>query len=299
VNAVADVAGEVWLAGAAADDGSGGPLLQRRIGQRWQRFAPDQPNLVIESMSAASADDIWAVGSERGDPAVIRWEGKTWSRVRAPGVKGGGRLVDVAALSPAHAWAISDHSIFRWNGARWNPVVTPRLPGLRFEFHAISADGPRRAWIVGSYADQTGGRALALAWNGSAWRFVPIPNRPNVPARLEDVGEYLKDVSILPSGVFWAVGATIERWDGQHWRRIPSPQGRHGWSVRALRANDVWIGTSSSGALYNWNGRTWRRTAEGRHDDSIVALAGRSPLWAVRTSGRRAPEVLRRGCATG
>ena len=80
-------------------------------------------------------------------------------------------------------------------------------------------------------------------------------------------------VAALSARSAWAVGTTfsatsqgqalIEQWNGQAWKRVPSPApgaGLH--SVAATSADDGWaVGLGGTGGGYlilRWNGSTWK-----------------------------------------
>jgi hypothetical protein len=114
-------------------------------------------------------------------------------------------------------------------------------------------------------------------------------------------------VSGVSSRDMWAVGVTlpaagpartlVERWRGEAWRTVPSPNRPSGGSflnaVVALSDSDAWaVGLSRSPGgpartlIMHWDGRRWAITASpdaGPGDDSLVSVAAASPrdAWAV------------------
>jgi len=88
---------------------------------------------VLDSVSAASAASVWAVGSTpTTDPMTMHWNGGAWAE-------------QVLTLTP---------------GQPGNP------PG---SFDAVAAVSPRDVWVVGV----TAGEPLAEHWDGKTWTWPP------------------------------------------------------------------------------------------------------------------------------
>ena len=102
---------------------------QRRDGH-W-RIVPittDPPgvNSWLNAVSAASKDDVWAVGAANGgfDTLAVRWNGTSWEQVATPKLEGNPELLSVSAYSDTYAWAVGYHYdfstsipvILHWNG---------------------------------------------------------------------------------------------------------------------------------------------------------------------------------------
>jgi hypothetical protein len=101
-------AGDVWAVGGYDVQTPEGTatyaLIEHWDGTRWSVApSPGPTGLdVLESVTAVSADDIWAVGSRTGDPArVERWNSHQWTLQRAPYVHGA--LNEAAAVSASPA----------------------------------------------------------------------------------------------------------------------------------------------------------------------------------------------------
>jgi len=109
-----------------------------------------------------------------------------------------------------------------------------------------------------------------------------------------------------PSDV-WAVGVArpdvgsartlVERWNGRHWRTVPTPDPASGDSflnaVAGLSPSDAWAvgmsrtrGGSARTLILHWNGRRWEVISSpnaGAGDNALVAVAAASErdIWAV------------------
>src|SRR5262249_21229991 len=100
----------------------------------------------LAAVAATSADDAWAVG---GGPLIEHWDGRAWSVVQTPRVRGGS-LTAVAALSGDDAWAVGSwHEgalVLHWDGRAWSRVAAP---GSLVGVSAIAAITPGDIWIAG------------------------------------------------------------------------------------------------------------------------------------------------------
>ena len=138
VAVAATSARDPWAFGRTFVDGTFTAVALRWTGSRWATASPPArlvPNGALESGAVTSPDDVWAVGFPAGDTVLIRWNGKTWSRVPSPtpGVRGSTELWQVAAISRQDAWAVGSYCakpytvnctasrplLQHWNGKRW------------------------------------------------------------------------------------------------------------------------------------------------------------------------------------
>ncbi len=217
-------------------------------------------------VAATSVKDAWAVGYNAGDgPLILHWDGVKWTRSALP-ASAAGRVKAVAASSATNAWAVTTGTksaqILHWNGQRWRQLVVPAIAGHPYELEGVTATAANNAWIVGiwrgdvihpvilhwngiswksvathdpatlpdgdnltavsassadnAWAVGSAANALALHWDGHSWQSVPTNNCAG-----------LTDVSILPSGRAWAVGAIgfqqpqILHWIHAAWHSVP------------------------------------------------------------------------------
>jgi len=136
----------------------------------------------------------------------------------------------------------------------------------------------------------------------AAWEVVPAPEP-------DPAGDELLGVAAVSRNLVWAVGATgppdaptatlIERWDGERWATVPSPNGGQVTNLlRAVAARtpaDAWaVGESSSGGetqplVVHWDGVAWTLSAApsvtGGASLFGVAAIGPDDVWAVGSSG--------------
>jgi hypothetical protein len=313
---------DVWAVGWAQDPA--GPsyvkqtLVEHFDGSSWNIVRSPNPTndvlSVLYSVSAVSANDVWAVGSSHNGSLPSRtliqhWNGTQWSIVPSPNPDSQlNELRGVAAISANDVWAVGyrggtrnetplETLILRWDGTGWRQVASPNVPGGANELSAISAISSNDIWAVGSVS----GAPLAMHWDGNAWTVFPM----QVTSGLS--GERLTAVSATASNDVWAVGqgkgffsnrtvAKIRHWDGTRWTQklcfalsaSNPPDGYEGeggpdtyfTGVAAAAANDVWaVGALGSGPMIlHWDGRAWTTVTHPRVFPNSAVLRGVAAL---------------------
>jgi hypothetical protein len=158
---------------------------------------------------------------------VLRWNGRRWSLVPAPG-RGNNvgdaetALNDVTCVMPASCWAVgelgrrdgSEHNqVLHWNGRRWSPVSVPDpsaggTDAYAFSYlSAVSCAAPASCWAVGSSerGDSAPQLNQVLHWNGRKWSLVSVPQPGGTNAL--SLSE-LFSVSCPAPASCWAVGSS-------------------------------------------------------------------------------------------
>jgi len=292
---------DVWAVGITARKAGRGavrPLIEHWNGVRWRIVEGARAaglGYSLSSVSAVSANDVWAVGESPSYPYTLleHWNGVRWSTVAAPHIReyhGNAVLEDVDTISTSDAWtvgftgsqAVTEH----WNGGMWtgvpssNPVRWHAGPMEGHNFlYGVSGSSPSNAWAVGDFWFHFGRPKLLLEhWNGIRWTLTRL-------ARGRADTQVLAGVSSLSNADAWIVGgqtigtgslrrneALVERWNGARW--VAMDPKAHGLasvsglgSVAALGPNNVWAaGTAgyagqpaSSGDLVfvHWDGHVW------------------------------------------
>jgi hypothetical protein len=179
--------------------------------------------------------------------------------------------------------------------------------GAGFEDVDVSASG---GWAVGL---RSGGPCqyltLAARWNGTAWRTVPSANVPGV-------NSVLSGVAVVSSSLAWAVGTSscptvqdgrtlIERWDGNGWTIVPSPNVGTFDSLSAVAAvssADAWavgsavVGSAAVPLIERWDGAAWRVVAPpagAQGELSAVSASSSADVWAIgATAANGSPVAL-------
>jgi hypothetical protein len=223
---------------------------------------PARDNVVMTSVSAPGADDVWAVGSiqpssgeKAGRPVLEHWNGRSWRAVAMPGsVVSLGDTFQVAAVSAADVWVFSSAyepngrpQWARWNGRAWTvgtlPAPAVTASGVAIEVTAAVAAGPDDIW-AGGYAAAEAVPAngdwsvpFLVNWNGRAWRVYS-----SNPAWMDITG-----LSALSPADIWAVGNgntdgnqgnVLLHWDGSSWRSTPVPEDLKGAQQTQYSASD-------------------------------------------------------------
>lgn len=225
---------DVWAAGT---DSSGGALLLHYDGAHWARSpvppltsggAPVQ-SAALNGLTAASATDAWAVGSQvtssnRTIPLTLHWDGSAWSQVATPDPVPGGsfaQLASVSASSPADAWAVgvTGHGFgfstltMHWDGAGWTIVPSPNPGSAISAVVSVVALSANSAVAVGNYTNGLSpiiNQQLVLRWDGTSWTQVTVSNPAGGQASLSGV-------AAGPAGL-WAAGESASTTSSPAWR---------------------------------------------------------------------------------
>ena len=182
-------ANDLWAVGYYSNSGEPGvlahPLAVHYNGTGWvQTPLPESgTGTFLHSVTAVSADDVWAVGSKNGysEPVAYHWNGTAWSEVptAAAGGTGNNVLYGVSGTAGNQVWAVGYGSsagqtqpiVLRWNGTAFTSETVPQQPigGLLYSVAAttgptVFAAGTR--WDLnetGSLSDRT----LSIRGSGS------------------------------------------------------------------------------------------------------------------------------------
>ena len=258
-------AGDVWAVGQFRNsDGKDHLLIAHSNGASWKQVnAPDPGTAfsVLKAVRAASARDVWAVGSySLGNGTrtlIMHWNGSAWRQVPSPDPAHDNALTGLAVTSAGNAWAVGftglvDKTlIVRWNGKRWARVTSPS-PGFGDYLTSIGATSANNAWAVGATDNGSMNTALILHWDGKRWTQSPAPS---LGAAL------LEGVTVTSADNAWAVGsllggsshtALVLRWNGRAWTRVRAPSpgvSADYFAVAASSASNAWaVGGYSTGS---------------------------------------------------
>src|SRR5215831_4116044 len=269
----------------AVGDGNRFPLRALHWnGSRWSLSAFAVPagadTMRLGRVTCTGAANCYAVGYAGRGPLtgpgpfatlIECWNGKRWSVVLSPSMRGSSTLGTVSCATSADCWAIgvwmrphgtggpsgtgggtlTEH----WNGTAWARVATPTdnggvstwimgLPLASANTVATMKDvscvrgGACMAAGSGKYdGSLRGSRALTQRWNGTAWANVGTPALAG--ANITD----LLALSCTSASWCMAVGysasrskathALAERWNGSAWAIVPTPS-LPNWAGSAL-----------------------------------------------------------------
>lgn len=288
---------DAWAVGAytpyeavqARANGEPRPLALHWNGRRWSDVSSglrSDGGIVLLSVSAASADDVWAVGELNGSyPEVLRWQGKTWTRVSLKAVLGSAALYNtelsaVSASGSDSAWIVGSSAqgqtlTLRWTGWIWvreaspNPSVAPNGSSLRSVSDLGSSDGWAAGGPLGGEGASLANQPLLCHWNGTDW--TPFASPPSL-----GFASY-QALSMSSPSTGWAIGAgsataagqLADRWDGVSWTGVALPASAHASSARlnaveSVSSSEAWIvgqTTTPEGSVQplvlRWNGARW------------------------------------------
>jgi hypothetical protein len=133
---------QAWAVGYWGTDLGQRTMVLRWNGKAWKRVHSPDPGSsfdVLDGVSAVSASDAWAVGNYSSDKGgtqitlILRWNGKTWTRVPSPSpnpdASGVNNLAGVSTVGPGRAFSagsavdawtgVNLALIVNWNGKTW------------------------------------------------------------------------------------------------------------------------------------------------------------------------------------
>ena len=302
LQAVAAVAAnDVWTVGSYfAMPGSTVPartLTEHWNGSSWS--VVNSPNVgtnqnFLYGVSAASSNDVWAVGYEYATGVPSRtltehWNGTKWSIVSSPNAIGINWLRGVVAISATDVWAVgfsnnngTVHTLTEhWNGTKWSIVSSPNVGTLGSSLYSVTKVSATNVWAVGQYSASISAGVFAQTltehWNGTKWSVVKSPNAGQ--AGSANGGFF--GVAAGAANNIWAVGfyvvngttpvqtTLIEHWNGSSWSIVSSPNVasyvNRLFGVAFISASNVWtvgystpIGGGFDRTLTeHWNGSSW------------------------------------------
>jgi len=214
----------------------------------------------LQSISASSTSDIWAVGQ-----TGIHFDGTKWTAFAMPLIKGDNtsRLRGVIDFAPNNVWAVgltgislgtTNQVIEHFNGTKWSLFPGPKFqPNDQPSLECLTAISPSDMW-AGGFILANGGTSLFPLFehfDGTKW----------MALETQFQGGTIFGISAAATNDVWAVGNVgvsttfTEHWDGTTWTVVPSPSpgaDKGGsdvlFGVVAFAPNDVWAaGTSMPG----------------------------------------------------
>jgi hypothetical protein len=251
---------------------------------------------VLHSVACTSAASCVAAGSfsVRISPnsqhsLVERWNGTSWSVVRAPSPGTDTALQSVACASPTSCVAVgssgtvntpnAQHALVEsWDGSSWS-VASIQVPGSPSSLQAVACALPNACMAVGWWSSTAGVEsALVESWNGAAWTLVSTPSSPGSfatwfesvacgsPTSCVAVGNYYSSDGDDPGAA-----TLVESWNGVTWSVTPSPSpGREMSVLNSIACTSptacVAVGAIDRGDVYHadhqglvesWDGTVW------------------------------------------
>ncbi len=192
---VALSANDVWAVGESVQGSLS--LVEHWDGQSWKVVATPAPtprasnaqgasfqavdSQELSSVTATSANDVWAVGGGDAHTLVEHWDGRAWSIVPSPEVvkstsQGQVQLTGVMALAQNNVWAVGNVAglgqtteevlrnsrslVEHWNGQTWQVISTFRPAA---QLSSITATPEGQIWMSGSPYSNTNAPYVAYS----------------------------------------------------------------------------------------------------------------------------------------
>jgi hypothetical protein len=297
-----------------------GPDLVLRKGTAgWSAVPAPSPGgqAMLVAVSADSASDAWAVGSDDGGEKnlYLHWNGSAWKQVPGP-TPDGSVLTGVTAISPSDALAVGSYTspsgvtvtlALRWNGKSWAKQATPDPSSSENELLGVTAASATSAWAAGFSLDpQSRNETLILHWNGSTWQQASAPAVASFQTQLSGIAAG-SGSDVWAVGQFYSAADAdqplILHWNGTTWSRATLPGAGSKtevlFGVTSVSPSGAWavgrgpcVGPSdncpSRSLTMHWNGTSWKvvgSVSVSDHTDQNsltgVAAASASDVWAV------------------
>lgn len=309
---------DVWAVGVDTEHLTGydsaSCLIVHFDGTKWTRLpcnTTGDHGPVLNSVTALSPTDVWAVGNDFSDTGgavtrnlALHWDGSSWTEVTTPQppTNVDAMLEKVTAISPTQVYAeeevckglevICVNRALLWDGHAWKRLA--HAPQSRIV--AASAGSATDAVAVGEKGpnDPPGvsPKPRSAHWDGKTWHAVRLPSQP--------YGGRLYDITTPAADDAWAVGAALDasgaestplilHWDGEAWTQVQGSD-KTATSLRHVCSTspaDVWIG-AWNGDTEHWDGTTWTTVANpvaGVYRAHITGLAcvSSTSVWATAT----------------
>ena len=153
-------------------------------------------------------------------------------------------------------------------------------------YSAIVAPGRSDTWAFGGTNPGGISQPVALQWNGTRWRFSPLPR---------GLSGFIDDASAPSARDIWAVsysGGYVLHWNGARWsvaKRWRHPDVLTG--VTAVNPADVWaFSTTAAGVsglgTWHFNGRSWARARGPGGEIHRASAVSARDIWAVAATRR-------------
>jgi len=171
----------------------------------------------VRRIDAASADSVWAVGSN-----AVHYDGSRWLAVDRRDDEPGPQAVDVH--SSGVGWIADGERIVPVYGGKTGPPMS--VSGYRFSDVAVVSDD--EAWALARKPD---GPTTILRHRDGTWQ--PAWTAPDDTA--------LVSIWMASADDGWAVGSSAVHYDGERWTEWALPVDTHIERVKGTAPDDVWV----------------------------------------------------------
>jgi hypothetical protein len=179
----------------------------------------------IYRASAVSQNDIWAIGANSGADVILRYDGRTWSRVRTGPALNGIQPEDILAVSNRDVWVAGTENtragwprleLAHWNGSYWS-----RLPHGPTAWAGRLATGPSGEVLLTAMPVSASTTGLIMRASPHGWGSVIVV--------AGGLASGVSDVALAPrTSSLWATGGILTRLGGAAaiWTGSLGPAGR-------------------------------------------------------------------------
>ncbi|MBX3250482.1 MAG: vanadium-dependent haloperoxidase [Myxococcales bacterium] len=201
------------------------------------------------SVHGTAADDVWAVGADRGTgPIVLHYDGSAWRRLET-GTRGELWWVHAIPGGPVYM-AGANATILRYEGGTFTRMATPGV--ATFTVYGMWARSADEVYAVGSIA---GGRdGFVWRFDGTSWSSVPLPmdTPKNAAGNVPGFFKVWGDAEHL-----WVVGGNgllLERVGDGPFRAIPTGTDLTLFTVHSEGGELAAVGGAGNGVLVEGRG---------------------------------------------
>jgi hypothetical protein len=253
----------------------------------------------LTSVSAISATDAWAAGTDQSGAVVLHWNGTRWSSTGFPD-RSLATVSSVAVAPDGSAWlagsVASDDGqalVEKWNGSDWQVVKTGLGAGSLSSVY-VSASGD--VWVGGA---NNSDQSVVGHEHGGKWTALPAPKITAV-----------NDVLAVSSADAWAAGYAFStpggafhpvvcHWNGSTWTLTDTPKNMLGQALTispVASGQPQWVGVEDLGSpsvthyAYH-SGAAWSSVAGATTLSGMLGantatahIPGTSATWAVGNS---------------
>jgi hypothetical protein len=307
-------ASDCWAVGffSSSADGTLQTLIERWNGTSWTIVSSPNTDTTeanfLTGVTCTSASNCWAVGYANtgfAQPRITqtlieRWNGTSWSIVSSPNTSPtqSNVLNGVTCVSASECWAVGSYLldaqtpqtlIEQWDGTSWTIVTsgntkTDPTAAQWNQLYAVTCVSASDCWAVGNYRTGDGFvvQTLIEHWDGASWAIVTSANNDTT----EDNRLYA--VTCVSASNCWAVGSSfrfpttltlIERWDGNSWAIVASPNASADPDTASYLTGVTCASASDCWAVGNYYIHSTNRTGTAAYPTLIERWDGNS--WAI------------------
>jgi len=192
---------DVWVFGSTVN-GLTGTGTWHFNGQSWTEDTAGEAPYLYRA-SAVSRRDVWGIATDRSRFFVVRYNGRSWHRVRTGGVLADAQLSDILAISRRDVWAVGNletkHGGIRlvlahYNGRRWVRIRT----GLSAWAGRLAA-GTHGEVLITATPARSGAAGMILRASAHGWGH-PVLIQSGLGCGVSDAALDRKTGTVLATG---------------------------------------------------------------------------------------------------